>query len=192
MGQPKATLRFGPATIIERLIAELDPAFDELIVIAAPSAVETFAIEGLLRDWLPRIRLLRDLDAFAGPVQALIRGLRAARHPIAFVCSCDLPLIRAEVARALCAMIDQFDGVVPEIDGRSQSLCAAYHKAALDKVERLADGGVSRLGAIVERLDCRCVTEVELRRIDPDLRSFLNVNTPADYAHALATAGLKP
>src|SRR5437870_54755 len=126
MGQPKAALRFGATTIIERLIAELNPTFDELIVIAAPSEVEPFAAEELLRDWLPRIRLLRDADAFAGPVPALIRGLRAARNPIVFVCSCDLPLIRAKVARTLCTMAGDFDAVVPGITGKNQPLCAAY------------------------------------------------------------------
>ncbi len=192
MGQPKATLRFGPATIIERLIAELYPAFEELIVVVAPTGVETFAAETLLCDSLPRIRLLRDQDTFAGPVPALIHGLHAVRNPIAFACSCDLPLMRAEVARALCKLIGDSDAVVPEIAGRGQPLCAAYRKTALDKIERLADGGASRLTAIVERLDCRRVAEAELRRIDPDLRSFLNVNTPADYARALAAAGFNP
>jgi hypothetical protein len=33
------------------------------------------------------------------------------------------------------------------------------------------------------------VAEAEIRLVDPDLRSFLNVNTPADYAQALALAG---
>jgi molybdopterin-guanine dinucleotide biosynthesis protein A len=192
MGQPKAALRFGPATIIERLIAELYPAFDELIVVAAPSATETFAADELLRVWLPRIRLLRDADTFAGPVPALIHGLRAARNPLAFVCSCDLPLIRAKVARALCTMTGDFDVVVPAIAGKSQPLCAAYRQTAADKIEDLARRGNSRLTAIVDQLDCRRIAEAELQRIDPDLRSFLNVNTPADYARALAAAGFEP
>ena len=192
MGQAKAALRFGPTTIIERLIGELHPAFDELIVVAAPPAVETFDANAVLRDWLPRIRLLRDEDAFAGPVPALIRGLRAAQNPRAFVCSCDLPLIRAKVARALCTMMGDSDAVVPEIAGKSQPLCAAYRRTAADQIERLARAGHSRLTVIVEQLDCRRIGEAELRRIDPDLRSFLNVNTPTDYARAIAAAGFAP
>ena len=191
MGQPKPTLPFGTTTIIERLIAEIYPVFDEVIVVAAPAADERYVAADLLRDWLGRIHLLRDDSAFAGPVPALIRGLRAARNAIAFVCSCDLPLLRAGVARALCAMVDEYDAVVPDIAGSLQPLCAAYRSEVALKMEALARGQ-SRLTAIVEHLTIRRVPEADLRRIDPDLRGFLNVNTPADYARALKIAGYEP
>jgi len=42
-----------------------------------------------------------------------------------------------------------------------------------------------RLTAIGDRLKVNVVDEVALREIDPDLRSFLNVNTAEDYARAL-------
>src|SRR5271155_6023154 len=118
MGEPKAALPFRDSTILERLIAELIDEFGELIVIAAPRAEETYPIEALLRPFRDRIIILRDETAFAGPLPALLRGLRAAQHPAVFVCSCDLPLIRRGVARELCRRLADYDAVIPRVNGR--------------------------------------------------------------------------
>jgi molybdopterin-guanine dinucleotide biosynthesis protein A len=48
--------------------------------------------------------------------------------------------------------------------------------------------GEKRLRLIAERLNVRTIDEPALRAIDPDLRSFLNVNTAEDYARALRLA----
>ncbi|MGH7880710.1 MAG: molybdenum cofactor guanylyltransferase [Candidatus Binataceae bacterium] len=188
MGRAKAALPFGRSTMLERLIAELIDEFGELIVIAAPRADETYAVEELIRPWRGRIAILRDENPFAGPGPALIRGLRAAQHPTVFACSCDLPFIRAAVARALCQSLADYDAAIPEINGRSQPLCAAYQQSAAATIARIVCGGEHRLTTITARLKRRRVGEAELRRIDPELRSFLNVNTPADYARALELA----
>jgi len=189
MGRPKAALPLGDSTILDRLIGELAPAFAEVIVIAAPREVAPDAVGAIVARWGNWITSLHDHEAFAGPVPALIRGLRAARHATAFVCSCDLPLLRAEVATTLCAMIGGFDAAIPMIAGRSQPLCAAYRPGAADRIEALAQTGEARLTALTDRLAVRRVAEAEILLVDPDSRSFLNVNTPADYARALALAG---
>lgn len=188
MGRPKATLPFGKATILERLIYELGD-FAELIIAAAPAKDEPYAIAELLATARSPVTLLRDESAFAGPVPALIHGLRAAAHRVVMICSCDLPLLRATTAQTLVAMVGDYTAAVPVIGGRSQPLCAAYRKSA---AEQLAEAARSerRLTTLVERLNVRWITESELRLIDPDLRSFFNVNTPGDYARALRLAGL--
>ena len=189
MGRPKAALPFGNSTILDRLIAELAPAFAELIVVAAPPEVESHPVGEILTRWGHRITLIHDQEAFAGPAPALVRGLRAAHHSTGFACSCDLPLLRAKVAQALCDMVGGFDAAIPAIAGQSQPICAAYRRGSADLIETIAKEGESRLTPITARLKVRLVAEAELRPIDPDLRSFLNVNTRADYARALTLAG---
>jgi molybdopterin-guanine dinucleotide biosynthesis protein A len=140
------------------------------------------------------VRLIRDEAEYAGPALALVRGLAAASNEITFVCSCDLPLMRAEVARALCDSLREipasYAAVIPEIGGRLQPLAAAYRRACGPAIAAIAAGGESRLTAIAMRLNPRHAGEAELRRLDPELLSFLNVNTPEDYARALRLAGL--
>ncbi|HVC44241.1 MAG TPA: molybdenum cofactor guanylyltransferase [Candidatus Binataceae bacterium] len=192
MGLPKATLPFGRATIIERLIAELGGAFAQVIVVAAPAADELFSIDHLLAAW-PHAELVRDAVAYAGPAVALGRGLAHARGEIAFACSCDLPLLNAGVARALCAMIGSHDAVMPEVDGRLQPLHAVYRRAPCSAaLAAMTAGDERRLGAIADRIDVRRVTAIEMRRLDPDLLSLLNVNTAEDYARALRLLRMSP
>jgi molybdopterin-guanine dinucleotide biosynthesis protein A len=131
----------------------------------------------------------RDDAAFEGPVGALRRGLARARGEIVFACSCDLPLLRSDLAAALCAMIEGDDAVIPQIDRLSQPLCAAYRRGpAAAALVAMEAAGEHRLTLIAERLNVRPVDERELRAFDPDLRSFLNVNTAEDYARALRLA----
>ena len=123
---------------------------------------------------------------FQGPVGALARGFTHARHSIVFACSCDLPLLDGAVAHALCAMLDGFDAVIPEIGSRLQPLHAAYRRAAAGAALRGMEAeGERRLTALALRLHVRRVGEAELRPLAPELLSLLNVNTPADYARAL-------
>lgn len=187
MGRAKATLPFGASTILERILIELRRRFDDLIVVAAPAAVEPFPVDPIIRK-VPNVILVRDEDSYAGPVAALVRGLAAATHEVAFACSCDLPLLRAELAHALCDMTDGYDAAIPEVGGRLQPLCAAYRRACGGALAAAA--GERRLTAVVTRLNIRIVAEADLRPLDPDLRSFLNVNTPEAYAEALRLAGV--
>jgi molybdenum cofactor guanylyltransferase len=189
MGLPKAALPFGSSTIIQRLIDTLSGAFTEIVIVAAPTRDEPFSIDRILKDRAAGLIIERDDTAFEGPVAAMRRGLARARGEIVFACSCDLPLLRSELAPALCAMLTGEDAVIPQIEGLPQPLCAVYRReptvAALAAMEA---AGEHRLTLIAERLNIRPIYEPALRAIDPDLRSFLNVNTADDYTRALRLA----
>jgi molybdopterin-guanine dinucleotide biosynthesis protein A len=192
MGLPKAALPFGPSTMLEHLIDTLSGRFAEIIVVVAPLHDEPFSID---RSFKHRAELMveRDDTAFAGPVGALRRGLLRARGKIVFACSCDIPLLRSELAQALCAMVGDDDAAIPTIEGRLQPLCAAYRRepaaAALAEMEAV---GERRLSLIADSLKVRMIEEGALRIIDQELLSFLNVNTADDYARALRLACATP
>jgi molybdopterin-guanine dinucleotide biosynthesis protein A len=187
MGQPKATLRLGGRALIERTIAELARAFDDIVVVTAP---ESEAIE------LPAVgaaTIVHDDTAYQGPVGALARGLRAARHELAFACSCDLPMLRSEVASWLASLADGFDAAIPQVGGRLQLLHAVYRRRCAVALDAMLASGERRLSAIAEEgnsgissgILIRIVTEAEYRGADPEALSCFNLNTPADYARAL-------
>jgi molybdopterin-guanine dinucleotide biosynthesis protein A len=188
MGRAKAILPFGGATILQRMLTELRRQFDQLIVVAAPADAEPFAIESIISAVSGAI-LLRDDYPFNGPVGALLRAMDAATHDVVFAASCDLPLLRAELARFLCHLIDGYDAAIPDVGGRLQPLCAAYRRSSREALTAIAASGETRLTSIVSSLNARIVGEAALGAIDPELRSFLNLNTPEDYARALRIAG---
>ena len=56
---------------------------------------------------------------------------------------------------------------------------------SLPALDAMIARGARRLQDLAPLLDARRVAEDELRARDPELRSFLNINTPEDYARAL-------
>ena len=184
MGRPKAALDFGGIPLLTRIVIELKRRFDEIVIVAAPVSTGQPRIE------IPGLKIVHDETAFAGPLDALRRGLDTLDHGVAFVCSCDLPLLNSNVAMELVAMLDDFDAVIPEVGGKLQPLHAAYRKQCARAIETLAPSGEKRLTVAARSINARRVDENELRRIDPELRSFFNVNTPEDYQRALKLAGL--
>jgi molybdopterin-guanine dinucleotide biosynthesis protein A len=185
MGTPKPALMFGNSTILERIISELSGWFGEILVVAAPAASESFPVEQILRAAPSSVRLLRDVMPHEGAAIALGRGLVASANDVAFACSCDLPLIQGAVAQALCGMLNGYEAVIPDIGGRPQPLCAVYRRAAARVIEAQFASGERRLTQIIAALPACRPLESELRKIDPALHSFFNVNTPEDYYRAL-------
>jgi molybdopterin-guanine dinucleotide biosynthesis protein A len=184
MGQAKAALDFGGMPLLTRIVIELKWWFDEIVIVAAPKS------EGLPRIEIPGLKIVHDETAFAGPLDALRRGLNALDHGIAFACSCDLPMLNSDVAVDLVAMLDDFDAVIPEVGGKLQPLHAVYRVQCANAIESLASGGEKRLTASASAINARKVGEDELRKLDPQLTSFFNLNTPEDYQRALKLAGL--
>lgn len=188
MGLPKAALPFGATTVLERILDELRPAFAELVLVLAPEADEPFSVERLIGKRADLI-LARDAAPWTGPVAALARGFSAASAEIVFACSCDLPLLNARVATSLCAMVESRDAAIPEINGYSQPLHAAYRRERSARaLAAMTAAGETRLGAIAERIDARLVGAAELRPFDPELLSFFDIDTAADYTRALRIA----
>lgn len=184
MGQPKALLDwFGTpllAHVCELLRAELEGP-----LVAVRSA----------RQPLPRlpdeIEVVEDRRPERGPLEGIAAGLRAVgdRADAVYVSATDVPLLVPAVVRlARSALRNGVDAVVPRIGDRMYPLTASYRTSLLPLVERLLAEERLRALDLVESTAVRWLTESELRAVDPELDSFRNVNTPADYQGALARA----
>jgi molybdopterin-guanine dinucleotide biosynthesis protein A len=76
------------------------------------------------------------------------------------------------------------DAVVLIVNGRPQGFHAIYHKACLPRMYPLMQQGRLKISGFLQEIDVRYVAEPELCRFDPDLNSFVNVNTPDDLRRA--------
>ena len=177
MGRRKADLDFGPATMFDLIAAEMLRAFDEMVV----------AVDEYRRySWsdLPKVKLIKDDVPDRGPAFALEQALREISFEAAFACSCDLPFVNGDLARLLCTMLSEHDAVIPHVNGKLQPLHAVYRKSCAKILATMQTAGLHSLHEITEFANVRIVDEDEIRKHDPKLRSFFNVNTPADYQRA--------
>jgi molybdopterin-guanine dinucleotide biosynthesis protein A len=78
--------------------------------------------------------------------------------------------------------------VVPRHAGGPEPLCARYHRALGPLVAAALSSGTRALHVFLDGLDggggVAWIDEPELRRLDPELRSFANLNTRADLHRA--------
>ena len=184
MGSPKAELKFGDSTLLQRIVTELARAFIDIVIVAGTTGLSPAA------GTFPAVVIIKDKSEYEGPLLALARGLSAIRNDAAFVCSCDVPLLNVNVATALCAMLGEYDAVVAEIGGRPQPLHAVYRKNCVAAIDAMLRRGQTRLTSLAESVSTLRPKETELRAIDRNLQSFTNVNTPEEYNRALRALNL--
>ncbi len=175
MGTDKAALRLGNVSLLEWVVERVQACCDPVFVVASrPDAYPDLRVPVLVDRW-PGL----------GPLAGLDAGLRACPGEYAVVVACDLPFVRPELLCGLAQEAQGIDAAVPVTD-RPHPLCAVYHRRAADAAELLLRAGGGSLRDLLDRLQVRYVPEAVLRRWDPHLDSLVNVNTPQDYARALA------
>ena len=175
MGTPKAWLPFAGRPLLVHLVERLEALAAEVLVVGAPdqSLPETAA------------RVVTDATPGEGPLAGLAAGLQAATRPLACVASCDLPFLNPRVVEYLLSLADDVDAVVPEWEGLRNPLHAVYRTTLGIRAVELLGQGVRRPIALCDPDRTRIVSEAEIRRLDPEGRSFLNMNTPEEYIRAL-------
>ena len=87
------------------------------------------------------------------------------------------------VAHLLGAEADM-DVVVPVIRGYYEPLCTVYRTTCLRAIGRSIEGGILKIVHFYHEVRVREIPEEEILEFDPTLRSFVNLNTPADRKHA--------
>jgi len=129
--------------------------------------------------------LVRDELPFRGPVGGIYYGLRAAGAEFAFITSCDAPFLNLALVRFLTTRISHWDVIVPYWQDRFQPLHAVYRTQIAPLLAEQLERNELRPVTLFERVRTLKIHESEIRRFDPDGRSFVNMNTPEDYQAAL-------
>jgi len=179
MGRPKALLPFNGEPLITHVVRTLKKMFAEAVVVAAPE--QELPI-------LPVV-LVRDEVAYQGPVSGIYHGLKASSQEICFVTSCDAPFLNLQLIAHLLAQISDSDVVVPYWQERYQPLHAAYRRSVAPLLREQLDRGELRPISLYAKVRTREIHQDEIRRLDPEGLSFLNMNNPDDYQAALEMWG---
>jgi molybdopterin-guanine dinucleotide biosynthesis protein A len=177
MGRDKAFLPLGSRTLIEVVIARLREACADLLLVTnTPDAYRRFGLR-MVPDALPHRQSL----------VGIYTGILEAAQP-AFVCACDMPFLSPPLVRHLVSLAGEADVVIPRHGGEYEPLHAVYTPACLEPIRRCIARGGRNVDFLTE-VRTRVVDAEEIRRFDPDLRSFANLNTPEEYREVLREIG---
>ncbi len=183
MGQSKASLAFGPESMLERVVRLVGEAAGPIVVVAAPGQA--------LPDFGKNVQIVRDTVEGRGPLQALHDGLIAIDDRVDFVyaTATDAPFLVPAWVELLASVIGADDAAIPVIGGFSHPLAAVYRRSTvLPAIRSLLDREVFRLRSLIPLIRAREVGADELCVVDPDLSTLINLNTPDDYRDALERA----
>ena len=169
MKADKARLDVGGRTLLEHVLAQVEPLFDEVLVSLSP---------GQNAPPLPaasRARAVHDARPGLGPIGGLLAGLTAARTEACAVVACDIPDIDMALLRSLAEAAADAEIAVPlGPSGLYEPLLAVYRKSIVPEVEALLEKGERSLLPLYKT----CRTAV-VRFDDPG--RIRNLNTREDY-----------
>lgn len=165
-----------PQTLLQHVIACASQLTDDIVVVTNDCL-----------DVQPA-RLVRDIYPNSGSLGGIYSGLMSSSNNLAFVAAADMPFIDKELVQELVKRGTAADAVVPIIKNRPEPLHALYRTTSIEAMHERIVSNQLKIAPVFEALKTAWVCELELRMLDPELRSFQNLNTPDDYRRALAAS----
>ena len=182
-GQNKAFLRIGGQRIVDRLLDVYAPLFDQVILVTN-DPVDYMDVDAMI---------VTDHFAVRSSLNGLHAGLFAAGHKHAFFAACDTPFIKDALIQLLLDTVTRkADIVIPSTSAGYEPMFAVYKKTCLPAMTWQLERDLLKIQGLFRRLRVKTVDEADLRKVDPELVSFFNVNTPADLVRAEALHTLSP
>jgi molybdopterin-guanine dinucleotide biosynthesis protein A len=171
-GRNKALLRVGGEQLIDRVAGVLRPRVTRLLVSVAEPASWT------------ELPTVVDEQTGQGPLSGIAAGLSRAPGWL-LVVAVDMPHLRGDVLDLLLARAASgCDAVAFRLGGLPEPLVALWGPACAPVVQRrLAAGQRKVADALLDpEVHVAWIDEPEVRALDPQLRTFCNVNDADDVA----------
>ena len=171
MGQDKGLLPIGSSILIEHILTQLKPHFEEILISSnTPDRYRHL-----------NLPIVTDPEQGRGPLMGLATALRASTQDLNFVMACDIPTVDLVLVQQLYDALADYDAVIPCIPpSHYEPLFAVYHKRICHALETaLATGPYKAQDAVLSQH----VRRIELSQ--QQQQSLHNLNTPEDYQRFL-------
>jgi molybdopterin-guanine dinucleotide biosynthesis protein A len=184
-GVDKGLLRLAGKPLVGHVLDAIKNVVDERIVVVS-SGVQAREYERLIGS---SSKVAVDEGLEHSPLVGALTGFRVACGEYCLLLPCDTPFVSGEVPSLLFDLCASRNAVIPRWpNGYIEPLHAVYRtKLALGAAESALKDGEMNMQSMVDRLrSVRYVSTLVLQQLDPELRTFFNVNTPLDLKKAEA------
>ena len=181
MGRNKALLPLpdnAQITFVEHMATLLHRYCSDVVLVARDEQ------QAGMYDTVPYVRLITDQIPGIGPLMGLYSGLSALSSSHALATAVDMPFLQPAMIEFLLTQWhhDNDELLVPVVDDIPQVLCAIYATTLLPTIELRLNEGRRDPRSLLTMAHVRSIEEAQLRAIEPELRSFVNINTPDEMA----------
>jgi molybdopterin-guanine dinucleotide biosynthesis protein A len=168
----KGFLELKGRKIIESNIELLKGIFDGVII--STNTPERYFYLGM--------SMVGDVINYRGPMTGILSALITLKETEIFVTACDMPFIKPELIRYIVGRwTDRWEAIVPVFDGKPQPLLGIYSRKLVSKMEESIKTQTRGLREFLGTIEVHYIKEEEVRAIDPEGKSFVNINTIQDY-----------
>ncbi|MFZ6016575.1 MAG: molybdenum cofactor guanylyltransferase [Nitrospirota bacterium] len=196
----KGFIKIKGKRIIESNIELLSSIFDRVII--STNNPEIYFYLG--------VPMVGDILKYRGPMTGILSVLISLEVPEIFVTACDMPFIKPELIRYIIdkwtqntdtcsafsvqrsatknsslvtphSLLKRWDAVISIFGKKPQPLLGIYSKRIAKSMEESIKQGEKSLKRFLQRIDVLYIDEGKVRAIDPEGRSFININTMEDY-----------
>ncbi len=174
IGRDKGRLEIGGAPQWSRPVERLRSLFSEVIYATNDPDFEAPADLKVTFDEVPHL----------GPLGGILAALRATEAERVFVVAYDMPFVQEDLVRYLVGLAPEADVTVPVIDGKLEPLHAVYGQVCAAVIEGRLKSRRRKIIDFYRAVSVHEVPEADLRRLDPELLSFFNINTWDDVERA--------
>ena len=172
--QDKAMLKLNGKRLIDIVISKLKYLVgDNIIIVGPPEKYPSYK------------QVVPDLFKQKGLLVGLYSGLKASASRHNLVVGCDMPFLKPELLQYMGDKIDSNDIIIPSYSrGYVEPLCAIYSKDCLEVIKKNIKDGILSIRRIFPYLKIKYIEEKEIKKFDPELNSFFNINYKEDFIMA--------
>ena len=168
----KGFLEINGTKIIESNVRLLKGIFNRVLI--STNSPELYFYLGTL--------MVGDIIKHRGPMTGIYSALNVPDVSDVFVTACDMPFINVILIQHMINKWDgKWDAVIPVFDNRPQPLFGIYSQKISGKIEDSIKKGRRSLRELLKRINVLYIKEEEVRSIDTEGKSFVNINTMEDF-----------
>lgn len=166
----KGFIETGGRRIIESNIEILTSVTDSIVI--STNTPEHYFYLG--------VPLIGDIITSAGPMSGIYSALYSTKSDAVFVSACDMPFLNKALIEYIITNADK-EATVPVYNGKAEPLFGVYSSALLQTMENMIEHGRTSMYHMLDEVDVKYIDEDEIRGIDPEGLSFININTIDDF-----------
>lgn len=177
MGEDKALKNFLGRPLIQRIVDNLSPIADEIIITTNRPAEYEFL----------NLRLVSDLKPGRGALGGLYTAIASANSALVAVVACDMPFASAVFFESASRIMveEDADVVIAKTDEGYEPLHALYRRdTCLPAIESAINADQWKVISWFPQVKVRTLADAEVKSLDPSGLCFWNLNTPEEFIEA--------
>jgi molybdopterin-guanine dinucleotide biosynthesis protein A len=183
LGQDKGLLQLAGKPLVKLVLDTVDNVVDEKIVVVSCRE----QVDKYLKATDASTSIIVDKTDVHNPLAGALTGFEEARGEYSLLLPCDTPFASRDILSLLLELCTGRNACIPRWpNGYVEPLQAVYRTGpVLEASNATFLAGKLNMQAMLDRLQCiRYVSTLVLRQLDPELKTFFNINTPLDLKRA--------